>query len=179
MIVRPRSALDELAGEAFIRYAVLLVVFGLLLTLLNALLFSMLGFDWLGTRRELPNPTYIGFFGRLRVDTDHYVTIFNLLLNPLMALISLIFIPGLAQVASKIWKGTGTFAQTGEFCPLVQALWWGYMIGVYILAKDAWSVALGALAIHRIQKIPAWAAGIIMLFGYALWYYGIAGTFVR
>lgn len=66
MIVHPRAALDELAGESSVRYAVLLVVLGLLMTLLNVFLFSLLGYDWLGTRRELSNPTYIGFFGRLR-----------------------------------------------------------------------------------------------------------------
>lgn len=223
MIVRPRSTIDELAQETSIRYAVALVLFGVALTLFNLLLFVAFGFDWLGTRRELPSPTYVGFFGRLSVGTDDYVTIFNFLINPLMALVGLIFIPGLAHLLAKIWRGTGTFeqmvntlvfatgvpsivissvlndmmlagvlpnfltghpyaftaAQTGEFGASVQALWWVYMIGIYIFAKDAWTIALGALAIRRIQKIPNWAAALIMLFGYILWFYGLAGTFVR
>lgn len=111
MIVHPRATLAELARETSIRYAVYLLVFGLLLTLLNVLLFSIFGFDWLGTRRELSNPTYIGFFGRLRVDTDNYVPIFNFLLNPLITLVGVIFIPGPVQVLSKLWKGAGTFVR--------------------------------------------------------------------
>lgn len=71
MIIRPRATLDELARESSIRFAVLLVIVSLLITLVNVLLFAAFGFDWLGTRRELPKPTYIGFFGRLRVDTDN------------------------------------------------------------------------------------------------------------
>lgn len=80
MIVRPRSTIDELAQETSIRYAVALVFFGVALTLFNLLLFVAFGFDWLGTRRELPSPTYVGFFGRLSVGTDDYVTIFNFLI---------------------------------------------------------------------------------------------------
>jgi hypothetical protein len=223
MIVRPRSTIDELAQETSIRYAVALVFFELALTLLNLLLFVSFGFDWLGTRRELPNPTYIGFFGRLGVGTDDYVILFNFLINPLMALVGLIFIPGLAQLLAKIWRGAGTFeqmvntlvfstgvpsivissvlndillagvlpnlltghpyaftaAQTGEFGAAVQTLWRVYMIGIYIVAKDAWTIALGALAIRRVQKIPVWAAALIIFFSYILWFYGIAGTFVR
>jgi hypothetical protein len=223
MIVRPKLTIEELAQETSICYAVTLVLFGLALTLFNLLLYAIFGFDWLGTRRELPNPTYIGFFGRLTVGTEHYVTLFNFLINPLMAMVGLVFIPGLAQLLAKIWRGAGTFeqmlgtivfstgvpsivissvlndillagvlpnlltghpyaftaAQTGEFGASIQTLWWIYMIGIYILAKDAWTIALGALAIRHIQKIPIWAAVLIMLFGYLLWYYGVAGTFVR
>lgn len=223
MIVRPKLTIEELAQETSICYAVTLVLFGLALTLFNLLLYAIFGFDWLGTRRELPNPTYIGFFGRLTVGTEHYVTLFNFLINPLMAMVGLVFIPGLAQLLAKIWRGAGTFeqmlgtivfstgvpsivissvlndillagvlpnlltghpyaftaAQIGEFGASIQTLWWIYMIGIYILAKDAWTIALGALAIRHIQKIPTWAAALIMLFGYLLWYYGVAGTFVR
>jgi hypothetical protein len=223
MIVHPKATLDELANETSIRYAVMLVVFGLLITLLNLLLFTIFGFDWLGTRRELTDPTYVGFFGRMPVGLENYVWIFNLLVNPIMTLVGLFFIPGLAQVLGKLWRGQGTFeqmvntivfavgvpalvisnllndyllggilpnlltshpyaftaAQMGEFGPLVQTLWWIYILGIYIFAKDVWSIALGALAIQRIQEISAWAAVLIMVFGYMLWYYGIAGTFVR
>lgn len=223
MIVHPKETLDRLAGETSVRFAIFLVVLAFLLSLLNLLLYSLLGYDWLGTRRELPDPTYVGFFGRLAVGTENYVTIFNFVLNPILSLIELIFIPGLAQFLSKLWKGKGTFeqmvntivfavgvpsivissilndlilagvlpnvltghpyaftaAQTGEFGPWIQGVWWIYMIGIYILLKDTWSVFLGALAIWRVQRIPGWAAAIIMLFGYLVWYYGLAGSFVR
>lgn len=222
-IACPKSTIEGLAQETSIRFAVALVFFGLALTLFNLLLYTLFGFDWLGTRRELPSPTYIGFFGRLSMETEHYVTIFNFLINPLMALVGLMFIPGLAQLLAKIWRGAGTFeqmvntlvfatgvpsivissvlndlllagvlpnlltghpyaftaAQTGEFGATVQTLWWVYMMGIYIFVKDAWTITLGALAIRRVQKIPTWAAALIMLFGYILWYYGVAGTFVR
>lgn len=112
MIIHPRKTLDELSQESsIIRFAILLVVLGLLLTLFNLLLFTLFGYDWLGTRHELANPTYVGLFGRLRVGTEGYVTIFNFVLNPLLALIGLIFIPGIAQLLSKIWRGNGSFEQ--------------------------------------------------------------------
>jgi type VI protein secretion system component VasF len=40
-------------------------------------------------------------------------------------------------------------------------------------------VALGTLAIRRVQRIPAWSAALIMLFAYLVWFYGLGGTFVR
>jgi len=223
MIVRPKATLDELAKETSIRYAVMLAVLELLLTLLNLLLFTVFGYDWLGTRRELADPTYVGFFGRMPVNLENYVWIFNLLINPIMTLVGLFFLPGLAQVLGKLWHGRGIFeqmvnalvfavgvpsliissllndyllggvlpnlltghpyaftaAQTGEFGPLVRTLWWVYILGIYIFAKDVWSIALGALAIRRIQAIPTWAGVLVMLLGYMIWYYGVAGTFVR
>lgn len=42
------------------------------------------------------------------------------------------------------------------------------MMGIYILVKDAWTIVLGTLANRQVQKIPTWAAAIIMMFGYFL-----------
>lgn len=61
-----------------------------------------------------------------------------------------------------------TAAQTGEFGSFIQIAWWIYMMGIYILVKDAWTIVLGTLANRQVQKIPTWAAAIIMMFGYFL-----------
>jgi hypothetical protein len=47
MIIHPIATLYELAKESSIRYAVMLAVLGLGLTLLNLLLFTIFGYDWL------------------------------------------------------------------------------------------------------------------------------------
>jgi hypothetical protein len=181
-----------------------------------------LGQDWLGTRRELPDPTYVGFFGRLAVGTENYVPIYFFVIGPLLALLGLVFVPGLAQVLSKLWRGQGTFEQmvntlvfaqvpslliqsflndmvlaglpanllsghpyaftaamNGEFGPLWSMISWMYMIGIYILGTGLWIVVLGTIAIHRVQRIPHWAAVLIMLIIYLLWFYGLGGSFVR
>ena len=222
ILVHPRATVDALVQQASIRPAVVLVVSVLLLGWLNLLLFTVFGYDWLGTRRELLDPTYIGFFGQLRVGLEGYVPIFHLVVGPLLALLGPVVMPGLAQVLSKLWHGQGTFEQmvntlvyaqapsilirsaindlllggipanllaghryaftaamNGEFGPAVAALWWAYMIGIYIGAVDLWVVALGTIAIRRVQRVPWWAAAAIMLFSYVLWFYGLAGSVVR
>lgn len=222
MIICPRATLDRLAQENAIRPAVMLVTFVMVLGWLNLLLFAVFGYDWLGTRRELSDPTYVGFFGQLRVGTAYYVPISNWLISPLLGLLGLAVMPGLAQVLSKLWHGQGTFEQmvntlvyaqapsilvrsvindmvlggtpanflaghpyaftaamNGEFGPAMATLWWVYMLGIYIAGVDLWIIVLGTLAIRRIQRIPWWAAGLIMLFVYGLWFYGVEGSVVR
>jgi hypothetical protein len=222
MLIRPRATVDTLAGQPSIRPAVLLVLSVLLLGWLNLLLFVAFGYDWLGTRRELVDPTYIGFFGQLRVGLAGYVPVFHLLVAPLLALLGLVVLPGLAQVLSKLWRGQGTFEQmvntmvyaqapsilirsvindmllggipanllaghryaftaamSGEFGSAVSTLWWIYMTGIYISAVDLWVVALGTIAIRRVQRVPWWAAASIMLLSYVLWFYGLTGSVVR
>ena len=222
ILARPWTTLDALAQQASIRPAVVLVLSVLLLGWLNLLLFMAFGYDWLGTRRELLDPTYVGFFGQLRVGLAHYVPVFHLVIGPLLAVLGLVVMPGLAQLLSKLWHGQGTFEQmvntlayaqapsilirslindmllggipanllaghryaftaamNGEFGPTVATLWWIYMIAIYIGAVDLWVVALGAMAIRRVQRIPWWAAAAIMLFSYLLWFYGLVGSVVR
>ena len=233
MIARPRATVDRLAQLTGIPPAVMLTTASLVIGRLNWLLFALSGQDWLGTRRELLDPTYVGFFGQLRVGTAHYVPIFTWLISPLLALLGLAVMPGLAHVLSKLWRGQGTYEQmvntlvytqapsilvlgvindmllggvpanliarhpyaftaamggefgpaagqdAGEFGPAASTLWWVYMIGVYIVGVDLWVVVLGTLAIRRVQRVPCWAAALIMLVVYVLWFYGIAGSVVR
>lgn len=222
VIRRPKATFDELAQLSSIQPAVLLVILIQLLGWLNLLLFTIFGYDWLGTRRELPDPTYVGFFGRLPVGTEHYVSIFFIVIGPLLGLLELVVVPGLAHVLSKLWRGQGNFEQmvntlvfaqvpslliqsllndmvlagipanllsghpyaftaamNGEFGVVWSTLTWIYMIGIYILGTGIWVVALGTIAIHRVQRIPYWAAAVIMLFTYLLWFYGLLGSFVR
>ena len=221
-ITHPGKTFDLLAQERSIRPAVMLAIFALLCVWLNYLLYRVFGYDWLGTRRELSEPTYVGFFGHLPVGLEHYVPLFLLVISPLLALLGLFFMPGLVHVLSKLWRGQATFEQmvntigfaqlpsiliqgilndmllagiplflltghpypftaamNGEFGSFVAALWWVYMIGIYIIGTQLWIVILGTIAITRIQRIPCWAAVLIMLFAYNLWFFGLAGSIVR
>ncbi|MGD9094208.1 MAG: YIP1 family protein [Anaerolineales bacterium] len=222
IIIRPKATFDDLGGMSSIRPAVMLVILVQLLSWLNLLIYTIFGQDWLGTRRELPDPTYVGFFGRLAVNTENYVSIYFFVIAPLLALLGLVVVPGLAHVLSKIWRGQGTFEQmvnalifaqvpsillqtflndmilagipanllfshpyaftaamNGEFGQLWSMITWIYMIGIYILGTGLWVVILGAMAIHRIQRIPRWSAATITLFSYLFYFYGLAGSFVR
>ncbi len=221
-VVHPKATFDELAQQSSIRPAVMLVLLVQLLGWLNWLLYTIFGYDWLGTRRELPDPTYVGFFGRLPVGVEHYVPIFLWVVGPLLALLGPVVVPGLAHVLSKLWRGQGTFEQmvntlgyaqvpslliqsflndmviggvpanllaghpyaftaamNGEFGPQWSTLFWVYMIGIYIIGTGLWILTLGTIAIRRVQRIPWWAAALIMLFAYVLWFYGLAGSVVR
>jgi hypothetical protein len=72
-----------------------------------------------------------------------------------------------------------TAAMNGEFGPAVATLWWVYMMGIYIVGIDLWVIALGTIAIRHVERIPWWAAALIMAFAYGLWFYGVAGSVVR
>ncbi len=221
VIAHPRAAFDGLASQSSIRPAIMLMVFSLLLGYLNFLLTVLFSSDWLGTRRELLDPTFVGFFGRLPVRLENWVPIFVIAIVPVLSLLGLVAVPGLAHVLSKLWRGQGMFegsvntlvfalgvpyivihsvsellftvpanlisghpywwtaAMNGEFGPVVAALWNFYTIGIYSIACDLWSIVLGTIAIRRVQGIPWWAATLISLLGYILWWYGIMATFVR
>jgi len=221
VIAHPRATFDELGRQSSIRPAVLLIIFSLFLSYLNLLLTDLSGGDWLGTRRELPDPTYVGFFGRLPVGLENWVPIFFIALVPILSLLGLAVVPGMAHLLSKLWRGQGTFegsvntlgfalgvpaivihsvtellftvpanlisghsywwtaAMNGEFGPVMAALWNFHVIGIYSIACDLWIIVLGTIAIRRVQGIPWWAATLISLFGYIIWWYGIMATFVR
>jgi hypothetical protein len=68
---------------------------------------------------------------------------------------------------------------SGKFGPGWAVLWNAYVIGVYTLAHDLWIIALGTIAIRRVQRIPWPAAALIMLGGYGLWMYGLMATVAR
>jgi len=222
VIVHPKATFDELAQLASIRYAVMAIVLVYLLQYLNYLLFTAFGYDWLGTRRELSDPTFVGFFGRISIRVEDYVPVFFFVMMPLMILLGPVIVPGLAQMLSKIWHGQGTFEQmvntlgfaqapaalfavlindmilggvptnliaghpyaftaamNGEFGAVWSTLIWAYMFGIYIFGMGVWTIVLGTMAIHRAQRIPWWAAALVMTFSYILGFYGIGGMVAR
>jgi hypothetical protein len=69
-------------------------------------------------------------------------------------------------------------AMEGEFGPLVGTVWNAYVIGVYATLQYAWAIALGSMAIRRVQRIPLWAATATMLASFGTWMV-IVTTFVR
>ncbi len=111
VIAHPRATFDELGRQSSIRPAVTLIIFTLFLAYLNFVLTILTGGDWLGTRRELPDPTYVGFFGRLPVGLENWVPIWFTIF-PILSLLGLAALPGLTHVLSKLWHGKGTFEGT-------------------------------------------------------------------
>jgi hypothetical protein len=71
-----------------------------------------------------------------------------------------------------------TAAMHGEFGPTVAAIWNFYVIGVYTTLRFGWIIALVAIAIRRIQRIPVWAAVLTSLVGFSVPMF-IASVFVR
>jgi hypothetical protein len=92
------------------------------------LLHQIFGYDWLGTRPYIMDPTFTAGFGRLVIGLEHWVAIFAALM-PLVALLGLVIIPGLAQSLSKLWRGQGTFEQ---------------MVNMLTLASIASNLVIGA-----------------------------------
>jgi hypothetical protein len=161
-IVRPKATFDELAQQTSIRPAVMLVILAQLLETLNWLIFVVFGQDWLGTRRELPNPTFVGFFGRLPVGIEHYVPIFFFVIGPLLALLGPVVIPGLAHVLSKLWRGQGTFEQ------MVNTL--GYaQVPSFLIQLCLTDILIGGVPANLLTKHPyAFTAAMNGEFG-SLW----------
>jgi hypothetical protein len=110
ILVRPRATIDLLAAEPSVRWATIVVALSVVQVWGNMLLFAAFGFDWLGTRPMLPDPTYVGWFGYLRVSADQWVPVFAALM-PVLALYGLTIAPAVAQLMSKLWGGQGTFEQ--------------------------------------------------------------------
>jgi hypothetical protein len=98
----------------------MLIIFVLFLAYLNLGLTILSGSDWLGTRRELPDPTYVGFFGRLPVGIEQWVPIWFTIF-PILSLLGLAAGPGLAHILSKLWQGKGTFEGTVNALTLASA----------------------------------------------------------
>jgi len=218
-IVRPRTTFEALAAERTVRWAVMLVCLPVLQVWGNMALHAAFGLDWLGTRPMLSDPTFVGGFGHLRIGLAHWVPVFAALV-PLLSLLNLVIVPGVAQLMSKLWHGQGAFEQMvnalafatvvpnlviaatsewlftvpmnllsghkywwvtamqGGFGPTVGAIWNFYVIGVYVIFQYVWAIALGGIAIRRIQRIPMWAATLTMLVSFAV-YMVISSTFVR
>lgn len=174
-ITRPRATFDRLAGQTSVRPAAALMVFGLLVGWLNLLLFIAFGYDWLGTRRDLLDPTYVGLFGQLRVGLENYVPIFHLAVGPLLGLLGLVVMPGLAQVLSKLWRGQGTFEQMVNTLVYSQAP----SVLVRTLAND---MVLGGVPANLLTHHPyAFTAAMNGEFGpvaAALWWIYMMGFYI-
>ncbi|MCE7980078.1 MAG: hypothetical protein DYG89_02705 [Caldilinea sp. CFX5] len=110
IIAHPNKTLATLAQERSVRWAVILAGLPVLQVWGNMLLHQAFGYDWLGTRPYLFDPTFIAGFGRLVIGLEHWVAIFAALM-PLLALLGLVITPGVAQLLSKLWHGQGTFEQ--------------------------------------------------------------------
>ncbi len=216
---RPGPTFEALARERTVRWALAAASLGSLQVWGNMALHAVFGLDWLGTRPDLAEPTFVGGFGYLRVGLANWVPIFAALM-PLFFLLTLLIMPGVAQLMSKLWHGQGSFEQMvntmafatavpstligaasewlfsvpaallsghpywwtaamhGEFGPTVAAVWNFYVIGVYSTLQYGWVIALGALAVRRVQRIPVWAAILTSFLGFAV-YMLLASVFVR
>jgi hypothetical protein len=139
---------------------------------------------------------------------------------PLLFLLNLVVVPGVAQLMGQLWHGQGTFehmvntiafatavpamvigaasewsfgvpidllsghgywwtaAMHGEFGPYAATIWNFYVIGIYAAFQYGLIIALGAIAIRRIQRIPIWAAVLTSSAAFAV-YMLIAAVFVR
>ena len=69
-------------------------------------------------------------------------------------------------------------AMQGEFGSVVGAAWNFYVLGVYIGLQWIWIVALGSIAIRRIQRVPTWAAILTMAVAFAVSMF-LESVFVR
>jgi hypothetical protein len=218
-IRRPGPTFEALAAQGTVRWALIAASLGTLQVWGNMALHALFGLDWLGTRPDLAEPTFVGGFGYVRVGLANWVPIFAALM-PLFFVLNLVIMPGVAQLMSKLWHGNGTYEQMvntiafsaavpsvvigaasewlfgvpidllsghgywwtaamhGEFGPAVAAIWNFYVIGVYTTLQYGWIIALGAIAIRRIQRIPVWAAILTSLVGVAIYMF-IASVFVR
>jgi hypothetical protein len=68
-------------------------------------------------------------------------------------------------------------AMQGAYGPTVATLWITYASAIYIIPWT-WGIVLGTIGIHRVQRIPGWAAALTMLASFALLLL-IETTFVR
>jgi len=69
-------------------------------------------------------------------------------------------------------------AMQGEFGPTIGVIWNFYVIGVYVILQYAWAIRLGSIAIHRIQRIPMWAAVLSMTVSFLILLFTLS-IFVR
>jgi hypothetical protein len=111
MLVHPGTTIDALACEHTVRLAIILASFGVLQAWVNNAAFAMFGFDYLGSRPLLSDPTYVGGMGYLRVSPDQFRPLFPLFIL-VTAIYGILIPPATAQLLSKLWHGRGTFEQT-------------------------------------------------------------------
>jgi hypothetical protein len=71
-----------------------------------------------------------------------------------------------------------TAAMQGKFGPVVGTVWNAYVFGVYLGLQWVWTIALGSIAIRRVQRIPSWAAVLTMLAAFTVSMF-VSSVFVR
>jgi len=173
IITRPQATFNELARLPSIRPAIMISVFTLLVGWLNLLVTLLSGSDWLGTRRELLDPTFVGFFGRLRVGLEDWVPIFFVGLEPILSLLGLVVVPGLAHVLGKLWRGQGTFERS------VNTL--SFALGVPAIVIPRLMELLFTVPVNLISGHPYWwAAAMNGEFGpgiAAIWNFAVIGIY--
>jgi hypothetical protein len=150
VIAHPGATFDELGRQSSIRPAVMLTVFYLLLGYLNFILSILFSSDWLGTRRELLDPTFVGFYGRFSVGLEKWVPIFFIVLVPILGFLGLVVVPGMAQILSKLWRGQGAFEGS------VNTL--GFALGVPAIVIHSISELLFTVPANLISGHPYWWA---------------------
>ncbi len=69
-------------------------------------------------------------------------------------------------------------AMQGEFGPVVGGVWNLYVFGVYLGLQWVWIIALGSIAIRRVQRIPVWASILTMVVAFAVAMF-LSSVFVR
>ncbi len=128
----PRATFDALAAERTIRWGIAAAFLGTFQVGGNIALNAMFGFDWLGTRGILADPTMVGGFGHWRVNLADYLPV-CVILMPVVSLLGLFVTCSMAHLMSKIWGGQGTFEQ------MVNTLTFaGAVPGIVIGAATEW-----------------------------------------
>ncbi len=110
VIVRPPSAIDAISQETSVRWAVAIAAVGTLEVWGNMLLFGAFGYDWLGSKPLLADPTYVGGFGYVEVGASDWLPIFAVL-SPAIAVYGLVVVPGVAHLLARLWGGRASFEQ--------------------------------------------------------------------
>jgi hypothetical protein len=131
IFTHPRTTFDALAAEKSVRWGFAAAFLGTFEVWGNIALNAIFGYDWLGTRGILTDPTLVGGFGHWRVNLSEYLPVLVILM-PIMALMGLCVTCGIAQLMSKIWRGQGTFEQ------MVNALSFAAVPAVVIATVTEW-----------------------------------------
>jgi len=171
-VLRPRATFDALKREASVRWAVVLAGLLVIEVWLHMLLHAALGMDYLGPRPILADPTFVGFFGHLRIARADWLPVFAAFM-PLVALFDLVLTPGIAHLMSKLWHGHGTFEQTINgvvYAALVPA----FVIGVS--SEWLFTIPMNVISGHAYW----WTAAMAGEFGptvAAIWNFYVIGIY--
>ncbi len=176
IVANPIATIDVLAGERSLRWAVLVVSLDVVQVWGNMLLFAAFGFDWLGSRPLLEDPTYVGGFGYLRVPAGQWLPVFAAYM-PVNALFGLVVLPGATHVLSKLWHGRASFEQ------MVNVLVFASLPGVLIAWASEWLTGVplnllsGQAYFYGAAMQGAYGPAVAVLWTvYAIAVYGVGWT---